>query len=330
MTLIIWLAYIWPVSAGEVELPEELQNLYARSAVVMDGSSGRVLFGKNTEEVMPMASTTKIMTCILALEACTPDTVVTVSETAAAQPEVHLGASVGEKFYLEDLLYALMLESFNDAAVMIAEQVSGNVPAFAEQMNEKAKKIGCESTHFVTPNGLDGADEGGAHGTTAEDLARIMKYCTWDSPKSEAFIKITREKQHTFTNLSETRTYTCYNHNAFLDLYEGTISGKTGFTAAAGYCYVCAVERDGKRFTGVVLACGWPYNRAYKWKDMTRMMDYAEQHYRYVTLEYPQEIRYVRVENGWNREENPWNPVEVPVYVEKQRHKRYCWAARKK
>ena len=310
MTLIIWLAYIWPVSAGEVELPEELQNLYARSAVVMDGSSGRVLFGKNTEEVMPMASTTKIMTCILALEACTPDTVVTVSETAAAQPEVHLGASVGEKFYLEDLLYALMLESFNDAAVMIAEQVSGNVPAFAEQMNEKAKKIGCESTHFVTPNGLDGADEDGAHGTTAEDLARIMKYCTWDSPKSEAFIKITREKQHMFTNLSETRTYTCYNHNAFLDLYEGTISGKTGFTAAAGYCYVCAVERDGKRFTGVVLACGWPYNRAYKWKDMTRMMDYAEQHYRYVTLEYPQEIRYVRVENGWNRE-------EVPVYVEK-------------
>ncbi|RGD64567.1 D-alanyl-D-alanine carboxypeptidase [Lachnospiraceae bacterium OF09-6] len=141
MTLIIWLAYIWPVSAGEVALPEELQNLYARSAVVMDGSSGRVLFGKNTEEVMPMASTTKIMTCILALEACTPDTVVTVSETAAAQPEVHLGASVGEKFYLEDLLYALMLESFNDAAVMIAEQVSGNVPAFAEQMNEKAKRL---------------------------------------------------------------------------------------------------------------------------------------------------------------------------------------------
>ena len=191
------------------------------------------------------------------------------------------------------------------------------MPAFAEQMNEKAKKIGCENTHFVTPNGLDETDEGGAHGTTAEDLARIMKYCTWDSPKSEAFIKITREKQHTFTNLSETRTYTCYNHNAFLDLYEGTISGKTGFTAAAGYCYVCAVERDGKRFTGVVLACGWPYNRTYKWKDMTRMMDYAEQHYRYVTLEYPREIRYVRVENGWNREENPWNPVEVPVYVEK-------------
>ena len=84
MTLIIWLAYIWPVSAGEVELPEELQNLYARSAVVMDGSSGRVLFGKNTEEVMPMASTTKIMTCILALEACTPDTVVTVSESAGS------------------------------------------------------------------------------------------------------------------------------------------------------------------------------------------------------------------------------------------------------
>ena len=94
MTLIIWLAYIWPVSAGEVELPEELQNLYARSAVVMDGSSGRVLFGKNADETMPMASTTKIMTCILALENGDPEDIVEVSQNAAGQPEVHLGAGV--------------------------------------------------------------------------------------------------------------------------------------------------------------------------------------------------------------------------------------------
>ena len=96
MTLIIWLAYIWPVSAGEVELPEELQNLYARSAVVMDGSSGRVLFGKNTEEVMPMASTTKIMTCILALELAQEREICQVTDRAASQPKVHLGMRTGE------------------------------------------------------------------------------------------------------------------------------------------------------------------------------------------------------------------------------------------
>lgn len=319
MIFLIWLMCFWQTAAGEAFLPEELQNLYARSAVIVDGSSGRVLFGKNTEEVMPMASTTKIMTCILALEKGKPDEITEVSCEAAAQPEVHLGAAVGEQFYLEDLLYALMLESYNDAAVMIAEQISGSVENFAAEMNQKAAELGCANTHFVTPNGLDETDEGGAHGTTAEDLARIMKYCAWDSPKAAEFVKITSTRQYTFSNLEGSRTYTCYNHNTFLDQYEGTISGKTGFTSAAGYCYVCAVERDGKRFAGVVLACGWPYNRSYKWQDMTRMMNYAREHYRYVTLECPQEAYYIKVEHGWLEGESPWSQIKVPALVEEMK-----------
>ena len=244
---------------------------------------------------MPMASTTKIMTCILALENGDPEDIVEVSQNAAGQPEVHLGAGVGETFYLKDLLYALMLESYNDAAVMIAEQVSGSVGEFAGLMNQKAKELGCNETHFVTPNGLDSTDDEGVHQTTAQDLARIMKYCVWDSPKSEEFLEITQARSYFFSNVKGTRSYACDNHNAFLDMYEGVISGKTGFTSAAGYCYVCAVESEGRKFAGVVLACGWPYNRTYKWKDMTKMMDYAKKHYREVRLEYPEEIMTAKI-----------------------------------
>lgn len=100
-------------------------------------------------------------------------------------------------------------------------------------------------------------------------------------------------------------------------MYEGVISGKTGFTSAAGYCYVCAVESEGRKFAGVVLACGWPYNRTYKWKDMTKMMDYAKKHYREVRLEYPEEIMYAEVKNGWIDGENPWKNIQVPLCIEK-------------
>ena len=154
---VLWIIFFWMITvlricAAQCQLPEEIEELYARSAVVIDGSSGRVLFGKNADETMPMASTTKIMTCILALENGDPEDIVEVSQNAAGQPEVHLGAGVGETFYLKDLLYALMLESYNDAAVMIAEQISGSVETFAGLMNQKAKELGCGNTNFVTPN----------------------------------------------------------------------------------------------------------------------------------------------------------------------------------
>ena len=157
-------------------------KLYSQSAVLMDGYSGRVLYGKNEKQVRPMASTTKIMTCILALEMGDLDDLVTASSCAASQPKVHMGVKKGEKYLLKDLLYGLMLESYNDAAVMIAEHIGGTGKDFARLMNKKAEDLGCRDTWFITPNGLDAkeTDETGKeriHSTTAEDLARIMVYC---------------------------------------------------------------------------------------------------------------------------------------------------------
>ena len=185
---------ILPLKAEEPA--EEPENLYARSAVLMDADSGRVLFGKEARVVRPMASTTKIMTCILALEEMEEGQTARASRNAAAQPRVRLGVQEGEEFYLEDLLYALMLESYNDSAVVIAEELAGSVEAFAAQMNKKARELGCTDTHFVTPNGLDGKDDGGTHATTAEELARIMRYCIMESPEKEAFLTITRAKDY--------------------------------------------------------------------------------------------------------------------------------------
>ena len=149
--------------SSPVSAKEEIEQLYAQSAVLMDADNGRVLFEKNGSEKKPMASTTKIMTCILALEEGNLTDVVNVSENAARQPKVHLGMQMDEKFYLRDLLYSLMLESHNDSAVAIAEHIGGSVQAFADKMNAKAKEIGCRDTYFITPNGLDASDDNGEH-----------------------------------------------------------------------------------------------------------------------------------------------------------------------
>lgn len=250
-------------------------GLYAKSAVLMDADSGRVLYGKEEEQFLANASTTKIMTCILAIESGRLDETVTVSQHAASMPKVHLGMTTKDTFLLKDLLYSLMLESHNDSAVAIAEHVGGSVEKFAEMMNEKAKEIGCEHTHFITPNGLDAKDETGSHGTTAKDLATIMSYCI----KNDTFLKITQTKQYSFQNVEGSRSFTCNNHNAFLQMMEGALSGKTGFTGSAGYCYVGALTRDGRTYIVALLACGWPNNKTYKWADTKKLMNYGLENY---------------------------------------------------
>ena len=235
-------------------------NLYALSAVLMDADSGRVLYEKDGETARPNASTTKVMTCILALENASGDDYVTISANAAAQPDVQLNLKEGEQYYMEDLLYSLMLKSHNDSAVAIAEHVGGTVENFAKMMNEKAKALGCTDTHFVTPNGLDAEDEGGVHHTTARDLALIMRYAI----QNETFLRITETRDYSFTDLSKKRQFSIHNSNALLDMIDGVLSGKTGFTGNAGYCYVCACEEDGKTFIISLLGCGWPNHKTYK------------------------------------------------------------------
>ena len=251
-----------------------------------------------TPDVFCFLKTTKIMTCILALEDGRMDDLVTVSAYAASQPKVHMGAKAGEQFYLQDLLYALMLNSDNDAAVMIAEQVGGSVEGFTEKMNLKAREIGCEDTYFITPNGLDAENENGIHSTTAEDLARILRYCIMESPKKEDFLAITRMPSYTFWNYSKTQVYQCTNHNAFLGMMDGALTGKTGFTGNAGYCYVGALQWEGKTLIVSLLACGWPNNRGYKWEDTRKLMTYGLTNYEYREVFEKKELGRLAVVNG--------------------------------
>ena len=262
-----------------------------------------------------MASTTKIMTCILALELADPQETVEISAYAASMPKVKLYVQKGERYLLEDLLYSLMLESHNDAAVAIAEHLGRKylpeqlgekspseyspeesrqaVEAFAAVMNRKAAELGCGDTWFITPNGLDATQvltlENGEtvekrHSTTARDLASIMCYCIRRSPRSQAFLEITQTPSHSFS-IDNGRSFSCANHNAFLQMMQGAISGKTGFTNQAGYCYVGALERDGRTLVVALLACGWPNNKGYKWSDTRILMNFGLNDFAYHSLD---------------------------------------------
>lgn len=294
-------------------------QLYAQAAVLMDADSGRVLYGKNEKEVMPMASTTKIMTCILALEYGDPDDVVEVSAYAASMPKVKLYMKQGEKFRLEDLLYSMMLESHNDSAVAIAEAIGGSVEQFAVMMNQKARDIGCYDTYFITPNGLDAVvnDTGQTHSTTAADLAKIMAYCIMDSTKKEQFLTITRTMEYSFCDESGQRSFHCSNHNSFLNMMEEAVSGKTGFTNKAGYCYVGAIESEGRTFTVALLACGWPNHKTYKWSDMKTLARYGMERYQYQDIYVDKQFSALPVTGGIAHEDaTPYEKAFVTVSLE--------------
>ena len=280
--LIIYTSFFLALLAPDISAraQEEPENLYARSAVLMDADTGRILYEKNGEEVLPMASTTKIMTLLVTLENADLEGTVTVSSYAASMPDVQLNIREGERYRLKDLCYSMMLESHNDAAAAIAEYVGGSVEGFASMMNQKARDLGCYHTYFITPNGLDAEDEHGVHSTTAEDLARIMRFCM----QNDTFLSITREPSWNFTDLDGTRSFTVNNKNAFLNMMEGALTGKTGFTNDAGYCYVGALEREGKRLIVALLACGWPGNRTWKWSDTQTLMNYGLDTYHHETI----------------------------------------------
>lgn len=273
-----------PVFFMSVDAAEEPTGLYSTGAVLMDADSGRVLFSKSGDEFYSMASTTKIMTCILALELGKPEQVVTFSAYAASMPDVQMNAKAGEQYYLKDLLYSTMLESHNDSAAAVAEAIAGDVESFAKLMNQKAEAIGCTKAHFVTPNGLDGADEGGEHGITAKELALILRYCIKISSKAEQFIEITGTPSYEFQELQGKRYVSCHNHNALLTSYEGAFTGKTGFTGKAGYCYTGAVKRDDKTLIIALLGAGWYPHKSYKWKDAKKLLDYGFENYAYETI----------------------------------------------
>lgn len=276
---------------GSAVLPLKDNELYALSACLMDADSGRILYGKNVDEVRAMASTTKIMTLIIALEYGNAEDTVTISPYAASMPDVQLNVRAGEQYRLGDLCYAMMLESYNDIAAAIAEHIGMAyadidindtekrsiddsrkcVSAFAGLMNDKARELGCENTYFITPNGLDAEDENGKHSTTARELALIASYAV----KKDDFNAITGTKQYSFGEINGKRSCNVYNKDAFLNQMSGAFGIKTGFTGNAGYCFVGALKSDGRTFISVVLGSGWPSARTYKWKDTRKLMEYG-------------------------------------------------------
>lgn len=265
-------------------------GLHALSAVLLDAANNRVLYKKNAFKEMPMASTTKIMTCIVTLENAELSDIVTVSSYAARMPDVQLNIRTGEQYYLKDLLYSLMLESHNDVAVAIAEHVGGSVEGFSTMMNDKARSLGCNNTNFVTPNGLDAA----GHYTTARDLAVITAYAI----KNKKFIEITNTSSYRFSELINRRSFTVSNKNKFLYMMEGAIGVKTGFTGEAGYCFVGAIKREDRTLISVVLGCGWPPNKSLKWKDTTRLMNYGIDNYKIRQIFEDVRLAPVQVDKG--------------------------------
>ena len=275
-------------------VPQLSDDLYALSAVLMDADSGRILYEKEGEMPRPNASTTKVLTCILALENGDGDDYVQVSANAASQPQVKLGLQKGEQYYLEDLLYSLLLQSHNDSAVAIAEHIGGSVEGFSDMMNAKAREIGCMDTHFITPNGLDAEDSDGTHHTTASDLALIMRYAI----KNKIFLKIAQTKEYSFSDLSKKRTFSVHNTNALFSMTDGVLAGKTGFTGDAGYCYVCAVQKDDRQFLIALLAAVWPGHKTYKWHDTLKLLDYGKNNFYYRSFWQEPDLSYIPVKDG--------------------------------
>lgn len=266
-------------------------ELNAQSAILIDADTGRVLYEKNGYNEMPMASTTKIMTCIVALENGNLSDVVKISSHASSMPDVQLNVRAEEEYKLEDLLYSLMLESHNDVAVAIAEHIGGSVEGFAELMNKKAQDIGAFHSNFVTPNGLD-AD---THYSTAYDMALIGAYAI----KNDEFIKITNTKSYTFSSIDGSRSFSVANKDAFLSQMEGAIGIKTGYTSKAGFCFVGGLKKDNRTFISVVLASGWPPNKSFKWSDTRKLMLYGLENYTYKVLFEPiKSYKKITINNG--------------------------------
>lgn len=249
-------------------------NITSEAAILVEVSTGKIIYEKNSTKQMFPASTTKVLSAILVIENCNLSDLVTVSETALSNiPDgyVTCGLVAGEQISVNDLLYALMLPSANDAAYVLAEHVGGSVEGFADMMNKKAEEIGCTSTHFVNPNGIHKED----HYTTAYDLYLLANYAM----KNETFRQIvsTREYVLPATEKYESNDRVLKTTNKLLEpssnsYYKYAIGIKTGHTSMAGDCLISAASRDGLDFIAVTL-------NGDRFDDAKRLYNYAYDNY---------------------------------------------------
>ncbi len=291
----------FPVTTGAVEVPvlpvpeeakayippgDALPNVTARSAVVMEASTGHILYQRAMDRPGFPASTTKMMTLLVALERGNPEDIVTVSAEAADTEGSTVWLEAGERIRLRDLLYGLMLVSGNDAAVAIAEHIAGSTGAFARLMTEKARAIGAADTFFTNPSGLPDA----RHITTAHDLARIAAY----GFQQPVFGDIVRTRERRISNGKPPFFRDLESENMLLWIYDGANGVKTGYTDEAGRCLVSAAKRDGCQLIAVVL------DSVYMWNDSIALLDYGFQRVRRRTLlEAGQRISELKVLQGW-------------------------------
>lgn len=271
---------------AEAELDKgEYAQTSAKAMCTMEATTGRVLYSKNENQQLPMASTTKIMTAITAIENCRDlDEKFVISPKAVGISGTSLYLRKDEAFSVRELLYGLMLISGNDASVAIGERVGGNVKQFVELMNKTAQKIGATNSHFANTHGLD---ERG-HYTTARDLALITSYAL----QNDTFREIVSTKTTKIVNTDGKSRY-LKNKNKLLHLLEGCNGVKTGFTDDAGRCLVSSAERDGMQLVCVVLNCGPMF------EESASLLEKGFEEYRMIDItanyDFP---RYIKLDRG--------------------------------
>ena len=231
----------------------------AKSAILIDAENNSAIFENNADERLPMASTTKIMTALVAIEKLPLDRVVTAKAEGCGIEGSSIWMREGDEYTVKELLFALMLQSANDAAAQLAIECAGSIEAFADLMNEKAAALGLSGTHFANPHGLD--DD--AHYTTARDLAALAAAALCDP----TFAEICSTYRYTIGSGDNARHLV--NHNRLLKMYDGAIGMKTGFTKKSGRCLVSAARRDGVTLVAVTL------NDPDDWRDHAAMLDYG-------------------------------------------------------
>lgn len=281
-------------------------NVSARSATLYQPETDTFIYSKNADARLPMASTTKIMTALVALENSDPRELVTIDERAVGTEGSSAYLREGEVLTMEELTYALLLQSANDAAVAIACHVGGSVEGFADMMNIRAEELGLSDTHFKNPHGLDNEE----HYTTAAELAKIAA----EALKNETFRKITSTYKKTFSSEERSRTYV--NHNKLLKMYDGCIGVKTGFTKKSGRCLVSAAERDGLTFISVTL------DAPSDWNDHKCMLDLGFDTLERLTFaECRDHIYKIPLLDGVSESVSVYNPEGASLILEKGEHR---------
>ncbi len=242
----------------------------AGAAALIDAANGEILYIKNGTERKAPASLTKIMTAIIVIESCDLSDTVTVPREAVGTEGSSAYLSEGEKFSIEELLYALMLQSANDAAVALALHCAGSIEAFAGKMNEKATWLGLFDTHFVNPHGLPDKD----HYSTALDVAKLLSYCM----ENEKFALISGSRSYVIKAGAERKARQFTNHNRLLFENGGVTGGKTGYTKSGGRCLCTYYEKDG------VKLCAATLNAPDDWADHRALYEYGRDLYARITL----------------------------------------------